>query len=258
MPGTIAMPIALFLDFDGTLAEIAPTPDSVRVEAGLVDTLERLRARLGGALAIVTGRPVSVIDGFLAPARLDAAGLHGVEHRAGGEITGGEITGGRAEDHPQLREQVERLHAGAKDLAKVLIEDKGASVAVHWRLANPEDAARAEALVVAAAGALGGAYRLQLGKAVGEIVPAQATKAHAIRALMERAPYAGRRPVFLGDDRTDEIAFASVTEDGGVAVRVGDGETVASRRLADPAAVRALLRAWADGGTIDPEALPPA
>ena len=247
------MPIALFLDFDGTLAEIAPTPDSVAVEAGLVQTLERLRERLGGALAIVTGRPVSVIDGFLAPARLDAAGLHGVERRVGGALSGG-----RAEDHPQLRAQVERLHAEAKYLDKVLIEDKGASVAVHWRLANVEDTRRAEALVVAAAEALGDAYRLQLGKAVGEIVPAQATKAHAIRAFMEHAPYAGRRPVFLGDDRTDEIAFASVTEDGGVAIRVGEGETVASRRLPDPEAVRALLREWAGGGTIDPDALPHA
>ena len=136
--------------------------------------------------------------------------------------------------------------------------DKGASVAVHWRLANPEDAGRAETLVKAAADALGGAYRLQLGKAVGEIVPAQATKAHAIRAFLEQAPYAGRRPVFFGDDRTDEIAFASVNEDGGIAVRVGDGDTVADRRLPDPAAVRALLQDWAEGGTIDPAALPPA
>ncbi len=247
------MPIALFLDFDGTLAEIAPTPDAVIVEAGLVETLERLRERLDGALAIVTGRPVSVIDGFLAPARLDAAGLHGVELR----IDGGH-SGGSAQDHPQLRAEVERLHAQTKYLDKVLIEDKGASVAVHWRLANTRDAGRAEELVVAAAEALGGGYRLQLGKAVGEIVPAQATKAHAIRAFLEHAPYAGRRPVFLGDDRTDEIAFASVIEDGGVAIRVGDGETVASRRLPDPAAVRALLRDWADGGPIDPEALPRA
>jgi trehalose 6-phosphate phosphatase len=129
---------------------------------------------------------------------------------------------------------------------------------VHWRLANPEDAGRAEALVRDSAEALGGAYRLQLGKAVGEIVPAQATKAHAIRAFLEQAPYAGRRPVFFGDDRTDEIAFASVEEDGGIAVRVGDGDTVASRRLPDPAAVRALLRDWAERGTIDPEALPSA
>lgn len=247
------MPIALFLDFDGTLAEIAPTPDAVRVEPNLVAVLERLRDRLDGALAIVTGRPVWVIDGFLAPSRLDAAGLHGVERRVGGQLSGG-----RAEDHPALRAQVDRLHAAAKSLEHVLIEDKGASVAVHWRLGGAEDARRAEALVVTAAAALGGEYRLQLGKAVGEIVPAQATKAHAIRAFMERAPYAGRRPVFLGDDRTDEIAFAGVGADGGVAIRVGDGETVASRRLPDPAAVRALLRDWADGGAIDPEALPAA
>jgi trehalose 6-phosphate phosphatase len=247
------MDIALFLDFDGTLAEIAPRPDAVQVEPGLVQTLERLRTRLDGALAIVTGRPVSVIDAFLDPARLDAAGLHGVERRIAGMIAGG-----RAEDHPDLRRQVERLQAESAALANVLIEDKGASVAVHWRLASPDDAGQAEALVREVAGALGGAYRLQLGKAVGEIVPAQATKAHAIRAFMEQAPYAGRRPVFFGDDRTDEIAFASVKEDGGIAVRVGDGETVAGHRLPDPSAVRALLRDWAERGTIDPAALPPA
>ncbi|MBP1180156.1 trehalose-phosphatase [Methylobacterium sp. PvR107] len=247
------MDIALFLDFDGTLAEIAPRPDAVQVAPGLVDTLERLRERLGGALAIVTGRPVSVIDDFLAPARLDAAGLHGVERRVDGRLSGG-----RAEDHPDLRRQVEYLQAESAALANVLIEDKGASVAVHWRLANSEDAGRAETLVKAAADALGSPYRLQLGKAVGEIVPAQATKAHAIRAFLEQAPYAGRRPVFFGDDRTDEIAFASVNEDGGIAVRVGDGDTVAGRRLPDPSAVRALLLDWAEGGTIDPAALPPA
>ncbi|MCJ2049627.1 trehalose-phosphatase [Methylobacterium sp. J-070] len=247
------MDIALFLDFDGTLAEIAPRPDAVQVEPGLVDTLEALRGRLGGALAVVTGRPVSVIDRFLAPSRLDAAGLHGVERRVGGATTGA-----AAADHPELRRQVARLQAESAPLSNVLIEDKGASVAVHWRLANPEDAGRAEALVRASADALGGAYRLQLGKAVGEIVPAQATKAHAIRAFMESPPYVGRTPVFFGDDRTDEIAFASVRQDGGIAVRVGDGDTVATRRLPDPAAVRALLRDWAAGGAIDPGALPQA
>ncbi|SDM18506.1 trehalose 6-phosphatase [Methylobacterium phyllostachyos] len=247
------MDIALFLDFDGTLAEIAPRPDAVVVEPGLVETLERLRGRLGGALAIVTGRPVSVIDGFLEPSRLDAAGLHGVERRLAGVLSGG-----RAEDHPNLRRQVARLHAESAALPHVLIEDKGASVAVHWRLASAEDASRAETLVKAVAEALGAEYRLQLGKAVGEIVPAQATKAHAIRAFMEEAPYRGRIPVFFGDDRTDEIAFSSVNADGGIAVRVGDGETVAKRRLPDPAAVRALLRGWAEGDVIDPAALPPA
>ncbi len=83
------MDVALFLDFDGTLVDIAPRPDAVSVEPGLVENLTRLRDRLGGALAIVTGRPVSQIDGFLAPVRLDAAGLHGVERRVDGVLTGG-------------------------------------------------------------------------------------------------------------------------------------------------------------------------
>ena len=245
--------IALFLDFDGTLVEIAPRPDAVQVDPGLVPALERLRERLGGALAIVTGRPVAVIDDFLKPARFDIAGLHGVERRVQGRLSGG-----RPEDHPDLRAGVERLHAETARYEAVLIEDKGASVAVHWRLAAPGDAQAAEAIVKAVASDLGAAYRLQLGKAVGEIVPADATKGHAIRAFLEAAPYAGRRAVFLGDDRTDEIAFASVNEDGGVSVRVGEGETVAGRRLADPAEVRALLAAWAEGAPIDPDALPTA
>lgn len=244
---------ALFLDFDGTLVEIAPRPDAVTVDPGLVPALERLRTRLGGALAIVTGRPVAVIDDFLAPARFDVAGLHGVERRVDGVVSGG-----RPEDHPALRAGVERLQAETARYEAVLIEDKGASVAVHWRLAAPADAEAAEAIVKAVAADLGSAYRLQLGKAVGEIVPADATKGHAIRALMEAAPYAGRRAMFLGDDHTDEIAFASVNEDGGISVRIGEGETVAARRLATPADVRALLSAWAEGGVIDPDALPSA
>jgi trehalose 6-phosphate phosphatase len=247
------MDFALFLDFDGTLVEIAPRPELVQVAPDLVETLETLRRRLGGALALISGRPIDQLDGFMAPSVLDAAGLHGVERRLGGERIGG-----RPEDHPELRRQVERLNAEAVSLPEVLIEDKGASVAVHWRLATPEDAARAEALVREVAEILGAAYRLQLGKAVGEIVPARATKAVAIRSFLEQAPYAGRRAIFLGDDRTDEIAFASVTEDGGVAIRVGDGETVAAHRLPDPAAVRDLLRAWAAGEAIDLDALPRA
>ncbi|HEV7438536.1 MAG TPA: trehalose-phosphatase [Methylobacterium sp.] len=244
---------ALFLDFDGTLVEIAPRPDQVRVAPELVPALERLRGRLGGALAIVTGRPVTVIDDFLAPARFDVAGLHGVELRVDGFQAGG-----RPEDHPALRARVATLQAMVADLDAVLIEDKGASVAVHWRLATPADASRAEAAVRAIAAELAGEYRLQLGKAVGEIVPAAATKGHAIRALMQRAPYAGRRAVFLGDDRTDELAFEAVNQDGGLSIRVGSGDTVAPCRLANPEAVRDLLYAWAETGGFDPEALPPA
>ncbi len=103
------MDCALFLDFDGTLVDIAPTPDAVKVEAGLIENLETLRRRLGGALAIVSGRPIAQIDGFLAPSLLDAAGLHGVERRRDGDLEGG-----RPEDHPALRAQVERLHANPR------------------------------------------------------------------------------------------------------------------------------------------------
>jgi trehalose 6-phosphate phosphatase len=244
---------ALYLDFDGTLVEIAPKPDQVRVDPALAPALEKLRTRLGGALAIVTGRPIRVIDDFLVPARFDVAGLHGVERRVDGVVSGGS-----AEDHPALRAQVPALHAAVTDLEHVLIEDKGASVAVHWRLATPSDAAAAEEAVKAAAVALGSAYRLQLGKAVGEIVPASATKGHAIRALAENPPYADRRAIFLGDDLTDEKAFAVINETGGVSVRIGGAETIASRRLIDPEDVRRLLYAWAEGAPINPDALPAA
>ena len=244
---------ALYLDFDGTLVEIAPKPDQVRVDPALAPALERLRARLGGALAIVTGRPIGVIDDFLGPVRFDVAGLHGVERRVDGVVSGGS-----AADHPALRAQVPALRAAVAPLEHVLIEDKGASVAVHWRLATPRDAAMAEDAVKAAAAGLGTGYRLQLGKAVGEIVPASATKGHAIRALAENPPYAGRRAIFLGDDLTDEKAFAVVNEHGGVSVRIGGAETIAARRLIDPEDVRRLLYAWADGAAIDPDALPPA
>lgn len=245
--------IALYLDFDGTLVEIAPRPDEVRVDPDLPAALERLRARLGGALAIVTGRPIGVIDDFLSPARFDVAGLHGVERRVDGIVSGGS-----AADHPELRARLAGLKAAVSGLEAVLIEDKGASVAVHWRLATPGDAARAEEAVRITAAALGSGYRLQLGKAVGEIVPASATKGHAIRALAETPPYAGRRAVFFGDDLTDERAFAVVNASDGVSVRIGAAETIATRRLSDPQDVRRLLYSWADGAPIDPDALPPA
>lgn len=244
---------ALYLDFDGTLVEIAPRPDLVRVDPALPGTLERLRTRLGGALAVVTGRPIGVIDDFLAPARFDIAGLHGVERRVDGVVSGG-----GAENHPELRARIAGLTAAVAGLDAVLIEDKGASVAVHWRLASPADAALAEAAVKITADALGAAYRLQLGKAVGEIVPASATKGQAIRVFAQAPPYAGRRAIFLGDDLTDEKAFAVVNASGGVSVRIGAAETIATRRLATPEDVRRLLYAWADGAPIDPDALPPA
>ena len=245
--------VALFLDFDGTLVDIAPRPDQVRVEEDLPRDLRRLHARLGGALAIVTGRPVSVIDGFLAPERFDVAGLHGVERR-----TGATLAGRHPEDYPDLRAGVARLTRETADLPAILVEDKGCSVALHWRLATPSDAARAQAVVAAVADTLHPGFRLQRGKAVAEILPADATKGHAIRAFLRAAPYAGRQAVFLGDDVTDEEGFADVNEDGGVSVKVGGGPTIAERRLAGPEAVRDCLARWAAGEPVDPAALPRA
>lgn len=244
---------ALFLDFDGTLVEIAPRPDGVVVPPALPPGLARLRARLGGALALVTGRPIATIDGFLTPERFDVAGLHGVETRRAGQVTGGDPSA-----HPALRAGVATLQRAVADLDGVLIEDKGCSVAVHWRLAGAAEARQAQSAAASVAGILGEAYRLQQGKAVAEILPASATKGHAIRAFLREAPYAGRRAIFIGDDLTDEKAFVPVNEDGGITIRVGPGETVARYRVADPAAVRALLTGWAEGGTIDPELLPAA
>src|SRR5918997_5337103 len=140
---------ALFLDFDGTLVEIVDRPDAVRVEPGLPAALARLRERLGGALALVSGRPIETLDGFLAPERLDSAGLHGLERRIAGHLSPC-----RPEDHPDLRRAVLRLSetfAGAKG---VLIEDKGCSVAIHWRMA-PDLDERALAVAQETAAGLG-------------------------------------------------------------------------------------------------------
>jgi trehalose 6-phosphate phosphatase len=233
---------ALFLDFDGTLVDIAPRPDAVVVEPRLRDALAVLRDRLDGALAIVTGRTIAVVDGFLDLPGLDVAGLHGIEFRVGGAVHPC-----RPEDHPALRRGIDELRARFRDSPGVLIEDKGCSVGVHWRLA-PDAAEAARSAVEALRGALGDGYRIQAGKAVAEILPARSGKGPAIERLMEAPPYAGRRPVFIGDDLTDEGGFRAVNALGGLSVRVGPGETCATHRAAAPADVREALIRWAETG----------
>ena len=244
---------ALFLDFDGTLVEIAPTPDAVQVAPALPADLEALRTRLGGALAIVTGRPVATIDAFLGPRGFDVGGMHGGEIRHSGHLAGCVPS-----EHPLLREAVEAFTRTLSALEGVLIEDKGCSVAIHWRLAAPDAAQEAESMVERMASGLRPRYRLQRGKAVAEILPANSTKGEAIRTFQRLAPYTGRRAVFFGDDLTDEEAFKTVNADGGLSVRVGEGMTAAVHRLATPAEVRAVLAGWAAGGPVDPAALPAA
>lgn len=234
---------ALFLDFDGTLVDIAERPDAVVVPPDLCPTLARLRDRLGGALAIVSGRQVAIIDGFLAPHLFDVAGLHGAEHRIAGALS----SDGTSD--AAIRGAVERLEAALPADPRLIVEDKGGTVAVHWRLA-PEFAEQVGTIVDAVAAELGPRYRLQRGKAVAELVPVGATKGTAIARLAGETPYRGRHPVFVGDDLTDEHAFEAVNALGGVSIRIGPGHTVASRRIDSPRALREQLAEWAAGSPI--------
>jgi len=235
---------ALFLDFDGTLVDIVERPDAVAVEPELPRILTRLKERLGGALAIISGRPVAFLDGRFAPHRFDMAGLHGLEHRIAGRLSMCD-----PEEHPALREMVARLNRIVADKDGVLIEDKGCSVAIHWRLA-PHEKDFALATARAAVEALGDNYRIQYGKAVAEILPSAAGKGKVIERFLEESPYRGRHPIFVGDDLTDENGFKTVNAHGGLSVRIGAGETVAKVRLGTPADLRHCLSTWALEGSL--------
>lgn len=229
---------ALFLDFDGTLVDIAARPDAVQVEPGLPALIIDLRQRLGGALAIVSGRPIAVLDAFLAPASFDAAGLHGAEQRIGAVV---QVDAGS--DPARLRPVAAELRLFASRHSGVILEDKGRSLALHWRLA-PRAAGPAADVMMQAARDLGGDYRLQEGKDVLELLPRFATKGAAIERFLIDETYAGRRPVFIGDDATDELGFAVVEQAQGLAIRIGDGPTLARHRLANPTLLRQLLAEW--------------
>lgn len=227
---------ALFLDFDGTLAELAPTPDAVRTADGLVDSLAALAATLGGALAIVSGRPVEDLDRFLAPLRPALAAEHGaVLRQADGRLLCAQPL--------DLRAVVRAASALAEAHAGVALERKTTSVALHYRAA-PRHAQRC---IDAMSAAIAGRAELELlhGKCVVEVRRAGIDKGRAIAALMASAPFAGRRPVFAGDDVTDEAGFAFVQGAGGVAIKVGDGDTQARHLCGSPQALRAWLAASA-------------
>jgi len=223
---------ALFLDFDGTLADLAPRPDLVQVEPELVGTLRALHTCLDGALAIISGRPVAELDFFLQPLTLPAAGVHGAELRYHGEALFMPPEPGIAPLLPRLEALVAR-HPGLQ------LERKSVAVAIHYRQA-PELEALVRATV---ADVLRGAVGLEglPGKMVVEIKPAGVNKGGAIATFMRMAPFAGRRPLFAGDDVTDEAGFAVARELGGVGVLVGERATAATVSVAGPAALRCWL-----------------
>lgn len=230
----------LFLDIDGTLLDLAPTPESVVVPEGLVEVLSRLQERLDGALALVSGRALASIDPLFAPLSLTAAGQHGAELRCHG----------KAATHlpplPALASVRQQLAALIADLDGVLVEDKGHTIALHYRQ-NPEAAGiLQECLNTLVADQTQGLALLE-GKKVYEIKPNATHKGSAVQFFMQAPPFAGRKPVYVGDDRTDEDGFAAAETLGGYAIGVGPryGDSSAYW-LPSPAAVRDWLSAkWA-------------
>ncbi len=234
LPDLLSPSCALFLDFDGTLVELAPQPGAIDVPSGLVPTLAALHDWLGGAVAVVSGRTIADIDRWLAPLQLATAGVHGAERRTA------------------IRERIDvpapdlsAVEAAANALAArhpgLLVEHKDRSLALHYRLAPQLEAACVDALASAVAATPG--LVLLRGKMVVEAKPAAASKGAAIGDFLAEPPFAGRRPVFIGDDVTDEAGFEAVQAAGGVGVKVGPGPSAAQHRLDGPGALHAALAA---------------
>lgn len=242
---------ALFIDVDGTLLEIAAKPQLVRVPAHLPALLGRLAEQRDGALALVSGRPLTDIDRLFRPWRGAAAGLHGAERR---RPDGSLAPSGSDPADLAAAAALERLRPLLVDLARrwpgVRLEDKGRTVAVHYRQApdQGDEIRRAiEQLVRQSVDRL----RLIAGKMVVEVQPRHHGKNRAVAAFMAEAPFAGRPPVFLGDDTTDEDGFAEVNRRGGVSIRVGAAAaaTAASYALPSVADTVDWLAMCAGGGT---------
>ncbi|MCB1495995.1 MAG: trehalose-phosphatase [Bauldia sp.] len=227
---------AFFLDIDGTLIDIAPTPDTVVVPPGLPGILGRLRDSTGGALALLTGRGLDTVDRLFTPVRLPVGAVHGTELRfPDGRIEAPAV----ADALSGIRNRLADFVAGH---AGTLLEDKGLALAVHFR-AVPELHDAVEAEVREAAAAAEDVLTVQPGKAVFEIRPAHADKGHALGVFMENPGFKGKRPLAVGDDVTDESMFKEAVRRGGRALRVGDAQQGSHARQAfdNPDGVRAWL-----------------
>ncbi|HEY1890816.1 MAG TPA: trehalose-phosphatase [Steroidobacteraceae bacterium] len=231
------MAIALFLDVDGTLLEIAATPQDVSVSDDLRQRLRTIAHAGGGAVALVSGRAIVDLDALFAPLKLPSAGLHGFERRG--------ASGAYCRRPVPSTAALELARGAMLDLAQrhagLLVEDKRFALALHYRKApHLEDTVVKTMEEVAAE--LAQELELQRGKMVVELRPIGATKAEAVAAFMAETPFAGRLPVFIGDDLTDEPAFELVNRLGGVSVVVSATRASAARsRLADVAAVHDWL-----------------
>ena len=229
--------IALFLDVDGTLLEIASTPQAVRVPAALRNTLQLAAKREDGALALISGRTIAELDRLFAPLVLPAAGQHGVEIRdPEGNVSMPDIEAGQLDGAREVIRELVRHYKG------LLLEDKGSALAVHFRQAPQYERAAME-VMGGLAHQLRDHFVLRDGKCVMELTPRGYSKRGAIEAFMRQPPFAGRIPLFIGDDVTDEDGFEAVNALGGYSVRVGDlAATAAQFRFSSVSTVVAWLR----------------
>ena len=228
---------AWFFDIDGTLVELAPTPSSIVINDDLPKLIARLSELSGGAVSLITGRAISNVDELLTLPQVSVAGQHGAEVRM---PAGSHDTGEFAVDFDAIAREVAALCARHPGL---IAEYKGSSIALHYRRA-PELAGYATRFMRELQSRYGPGLELQKGKKVVELRPDAVDKGRAIATLMERKPFAGRTPVFLGDDVTDEAGFETVNQLGGYSVKVGRGKTIARYRLDSVSDVKAWL---ADG-----------
>ncbi|WP_312073821.1 trehalose-phosphatase [Atlantibacter sp.] len=226
--------LAFFFDLDGTLAEIQPHPDQVHIPIAARTLLEKLSALQDGALALISGRPMAELDKLAAPHRFPLAGVHGAERRDINGNTHAVTLPASLSRALQLRLETELAAMPGTEL-----ECKGMAFALHYRQA-PEFESRILSLASTLVG-LHEELSLQPGKCVVEIKPRGINKGEAISAFMQQPPFAGRTPVFVGDDLTDEAGFEVVNAAHGISIKVGKGETEAKYRLMNVQAVHVWL-----------------
>src|SRR5882724_11595675 len=227
---------AILLDIDGTLLDLAPTPREVWVPPGLAKTLNRLLEKTSGALALVSGRSLNDIDLIFAPEQFPAVGGHGAEMRLS---TDSEAVATHAP--PMDKELKRRLAAIAKLSPGILLEDKGYSLALHYRLAPHAEKAIYAAVSLIRADLPNAPIEVLPGKCVCEIKHSGFDKASGVRELMSHEPFRGRRPIFIGDDVTDESVFAIMPDLGGLAFSVGRRAQGVAGHFDAPSDVREFL-----------------
>jgi trehalose 6-phosphate phosphatase len=227
---------AVLLDIDGTLLDLMPTPREVWVPPGLIETLNGLHRRTNGALALVSGRSLNDIDLIFAPDQFPAVGGHGAEMRIDPDS---ESVAAHAP--PLEKELKRRLAAIARLSPGILLEDKGYSLALHYRLAPHAEKAIYAAVSLIRADLPDAPIEVLPGKQVCEIKHSGFSKASGVRELMTHAPFKGRRPLFIGDDVTDETVFAIMPDLDGVAFSVGRRARGVAGHFDAPSDVREFL-----------------